>query len=77
MTIKQVEEKVVELKHRNPFVPFVFVMTDGRSIYVDYPNISIDYTGAGFIGPDGGLVDVEFKEVREIRLQELPIISTH
>ena len=23
--------------------------------------------GAGFIGPDGGLVDVEFKNVRAIR----------
>jgi hypothetical protein len=31
MTPEQVEEKVIELIHREPFVPFVVEMNDGTS----------------------------------------------
>jgi hypothetical protein len=68
MTIKQIEEKVVELIHHEPFIPFAFEMMDGEVIEVPHPRLSVDFTGAGFIGPDGGLVGVEFKDVRSIRL---------
>jgi len=37
MTPQQVEEKVIELIHREPFVPFVVDMTDGRSLEVPHP----------------------------------------
>jgi hypothetical protein len=67
MTVKQVEEKVIELIHRNPFIPFVAELVDGRLIEVPHPQLAIDYTGAGFIGPDGALVDIDFKNVRAIR----------
>jgi hypothetical protein len=68
MTIQQVEQKVIELIHREPFVPFVLEMVDGQSVEILHPRLSIDYTGAGFIGPEGGLVGIEFKNVRVIRL---------
>lgn len=68
MTLKQIEEKVIELKHRRPFVPFVFEMTDGQTVEVTEPCLAINETGAGFIGRDEAIVDVEFKSVRGIRL---------
>ena len=67
MTNKQVEEKLTELVHREPFVPFVVELIDGQSLIV--PNApAFDSTGAGFIGIDGALVAFEFENVRAIRL---------
>jgi hypothetical protein len=68
MTVKQIEEKVIELKYRDPFVPFVVEMVDGQAVEIPHPGLAINESGAGFIGPDGGIVDVEFKNVRTIRL---------
>jgi hypothetical protein len=68
MTIKQIEEQVIELKHREPFVPFVVEMVDGEFIEVPHAGLAINETGAGFIGPHGGIVDIEFSKVRAIRL---------
>ena len=67
MTPEQVEEKIIQLIHREPFTPFVVEMTDGQSLTVPLPRLAINGGGAGFIGPDGGLVDLEFKKVRSIR----------
>lgn len=66
MTIKQVEDKLTELVHREPFVPFVVELLGGETLIVPHPP-AFDETGAGFIGTDGGLVDFEFKNVRAIR----------
>jgi hypothetical protein len=66
MTPEQVEAKVIELIHRQPFVPFVVEMTDGQSLEIPHPRLSINGGGAGFFGLDGGLVDFEFKNVRSI-----------
>ncbi len=68
MTADQVEAKVIELIRREPFVPFVVEMTDGASLEIPHPRLAINGGGAGFIGPDGGLVDFEFKTVQAIRL---------
>jgi hypothetical protein len=68
MTPEQVEEKVIELIHRQPFVPFVVEMTNGQSLTVPHPRLAVNSGGAGFIGPEGGLVDFEFTMVRSIRL---------
>ena len=54
--------------YREPFVPFVVEMTDGHSLEIPHPRLAINGGGAGFIGPDGGLVDFNFKTVRSIRL---------
>ena len=67
MTPEQVEERIIELIHRDPFVPFVVEMTDGQSLEIAHPRLAINGGGAGFIGPDGGLVDLDFKMVRAIR----------
>jgi hypothetical protein len=66
MTPEQVEERIIELIHREPFVPFVVEMNDGESLEIRHPRLAINGGGAGFIGPDGGLVDFEFKTVRSI-----------
>jgi hypothetical protein len=68
MTAEQVEEKVIELIHREPFLPFVVEMTDSSLLEVPHPRLAINGGGAGFFGPDGGLVDFEFKSVRAIRV---------
>ena len=67
MTIKQVEDQLTDLVHRDPFVPLVIELLDGQSLIVpDAP--AFDSTGAGFIGTDGALVEFEFKNVQAIRL---------
>jgi hypothetical protein len=68
MTAEQVEEKVIELIHREPFLPFVVEMTNGELLDVRHPRLAINGGGAVFFGPDGGLVDFEFKSVRAIRV---------
>ncbi len=68
MNIKQVEERMIELKHREPFVPFVVEMADGESVQVPHSGLAINETGAGFIDPHRGIVDIDFTKVRAIRL---------
>jgi hypothetical protein len=68
MSPEQVEQKVIELIHREPFVPFVVEMANGQRFEIPHPRLAINGSGAGFIGPDGGLVDFEFDSVRSIRL---------
>jgi hypothetical protein len=67
MTIRQVEEKITELVHREPIAPFVVEQTDGRIIEVLHPRLAFDDSGPVFIGPDGGFVDFEFASVGVIR----------
>jgi hypothetical protein len=67
MTPEQVQERVIQLIRRQPFVSFVVEMTDGASLEIPHTRLAINGGGAGFIGPDGGLVDFEFKKVRAIR----------
>jgi hypothetical protein len=68
MTVQQVEDSVTELVHREPFAPFLVELMDGRTIDLAHPRLAFDSNGAVFFGPDGGLVDFEFKNVRAIRL---------
>jgi hypothetical protein len=74
MTPEQVEEKVIQLIHRQPFVPFVVEMTDGTLLEIPHPRLAINGGGAGFFGPDGGLVDFEFKMVRSIRFVDVAAV---
>jgi hypothetical protein len=67
MTVAQVEETVIVLKRRQPFVPFVVELADGSLLQIPNPGLAINGSGAVFFGPDGGLVDFEFKNVRAIR----------
>jgi hypothetical protein len=66
MTVKQVEEKLTELVHQEPFVPFVVELDDGQSLVVPHAP-AFDENGAVYFGSDGGLVDFWFKDVRGIR----------
>ena len=66
MTNKQVEEKLTELSHREPFVPFVVELNDGRTLIVPHAP-AFDENGAGFISLDEALTDFWFKDVRAIR----------
>ena len=68
MTPKQVEEKLIELIHREPFAAFTVLMNNGQLIEVEWPNVSFDDEGAVFFGPDGGLVEFDFRTVRSIQL---------
>jgi hypothetical protein len=67
MIPEEVEERIIELIHREPFVPFVVEMNDGRSLEIPHPRLAINGGGAVFFGPDGGLIDFDFKTVRAIR----------
>jgi hypothetical protein len=75
MTPEQVEERIIELIHREPFVPFVLELADGQTLEISHPRLSINGGGAGFFGPDGGIVDVEFKTVRAIRLHNAESVA--
>ena len=75
MTPEQVEQKVIELIHREPFIPFVVEMTDGRSLEIPHPRLSINGGGAGFLGPDGGLVDFDFRSVRSIHVMKAETVQ--
>ncbi len=68
MTPEQVEQRIVELIHCQRFVPFVVEMTGGQSLAVTHPRLVINGGGAGFIGPDGAIVDFEFNSVQAIRV---------
>jgi hypothetical protein len=69
MTPEQVEVQFTDLIHREPFMPFVLELTDGRLLEIPHPRLAINGGGAGFIGPDGGLVDFDFQSVQSIRLR--------
>jgi hypothetical protein len=75
MTSTQVEEKIIELIYREPFVPFVVEMTNGQLLEIPHPRLAINGGGAGFIGPDGGLVDFEFNTVRSIRVGNIEMVA--
>jgi hypothetical protein len=66
MITKQVEEKLTELVHREPFIPFIVEMLDGKSVIVSCPP-AFDEAGAGFIDSEGALVEFSFTNVRAIR----------
>ena len=66
MTPKQVEERLTEMVHREPFVPFVVELLDGQTLIVPHPP-AFDDSGAVYFGTDGALVDFLFKNVRSIR----------
>jgi hypothetical protein len=75
MTPEQVEEKIIELIHCEPFVPFVVEMADGTVVDILHPRLAINGGGAGFFGPDGGLVDVNFKAVRSIHVMKTKAVG--
>lgn len=75
MTPQQVEERIIELIHREPFVPFVVDMIAGESLEIPHPRLAINGGGAGFIGLDGGLVDFEFNTVRSIRPMSAEVVA--
>ena len=68
MTIQQIEAKMIELKHREPFMPFAVEMADGQLIEIPDGHLVINETGAGYIADDGGIIDMDFKHVRAIHL---------
>jgi hypothetical protein len=75
MTPEQVEERIIELIHQEPFLPFIVEMSDGQSLEIPHPRLAINGGGAVFFGPDGGLVDFEFKTVRAIRLNSTEAVA--
>jgi hypothetical protein len=75
MTLEQVEARIIELIHREPFVPFVVEMTDGRTLEIPHPRLAINGGGAGFFGPDGALVDFDFRTVRSIRVPGVEAVA--
>ena len=66
MTIKQVEDKLTDLVHRQPFVPFVVELANGEKLTIPRPP-AFDESGAVLIGLDGCFVEFEFKNVCAIR----------
>ena len=72
MNVDQFERELKTNKHRNPFRPFLVVLKDGRTIFVDEPAIAFDGGRAAFIGSDE--IEVfDCEDVKEFRLaQEEP-----
>jgi hypothetical protein len=67
MTPEQVEEHLLRLIYRKPFVPFVVEMADGKEVLIHKPGLAICCGTAGYMGHDGVLVEFQLKDVRGIR----------
>jgi hypothetical protein len=70
MTIVQFERELRSNMHREPYLPFLAVLNDGRSIFIDEPAIAFDGGRACFIGPDGLVETFDCEEVKEFRLAQ-------
>jgi hypothetical protein len=70
MSPEAFEEKIIALKHREPFQPFIVELVDGRRIVVDNSGIVVSGGGAGFISNDDALVDIDHQDVRRILAPE-------
>lgn len=57
-----------QFTRREPFVPFVVELLDGRRIEVDYPSVAFSGGAAGFINSQGILERFACEEVRSISL---------
>ena len=75
MVPQQVEKTITEMIHREPFLPFAVELTGGQTLEILQPRLAFDDSGAVFLGPDGALVDFEFKDVRSIRLMKPETIA--
>lgn len=63
MRVHEFENQLRERLRREPFQPFVVMVSDGRSIFVDEPSVAFGGGRAGFIGPDNL---VEFFECEDV-----------
>jgi hypothetical protein len=52
MKLHEFEKELRSLLRREPFEPFVVLVNDGRTIYVDEPALAFGGGRAGLIGPD-------------------------
>lgn len=57
-----------QFTRREPFVPFIVELLDGRRIDVDYPSVAFSGGAAGFINNKGILERFACEEVRSILL---------
>jgi hypothetical protein len=73
MIVDQFERELRSFMHRKPYRPFVVVLTDGRTIFVDEPAIAFGGGRAAYIGPDSSVDVFDCEQVQEFRLaQEEP-----
>src|SRR5439155_1022464 len=73
MTIDKFERELRSHMHRSPFRPFLVVLNDGRTIFVDEPAIAFGGGRAAFIGPENAVDLFDCEDVKEFRLaQEEP-----
>lgn len=74
LSTEQVEDKVIELIHREPFIPFVLEMVDGSTQVIPHPRLAITTGGAVFLDrKEDRFVEIEFKDVRAFRPLTLEI----
>jgi hypothetical protein len=67
MTSAEIEEKIIVLIQQVPFIPFQVEFNTGEVLVVPHPRLAINHGGAGFIGPEGGIVDIDFANVRAMK----------
>jgi hypothetical protein len=67
MDVVSFDSTILRLLRQEPFHPFVVELNDGRLIEITHPRIAVGGGGAGFISPEGELVDFNCEDVRTIR----------
>ncbi|MFM9962386.1 MAG: hypothetical protein ACKV2Q_14325 [Planctomycetaceae bacterium] len=67
MNAREIDDQLIELKHREPFQPFEVELLDGRVISFVDPNFAIN-GGAAFLSDDYELVTFDWNDVRTIQL---------
>ena len=76
MTKVEFEASLSQFLHREPFLPFVVQLTDGRRLVIHEPPVVFCDGAASYIDPaDGALVDFCHDEVQTFGAleQEVPV----
>jgi hypothetical protein len=71
MTKHEFHDRLRQLLHREPFVPFAVELRDGGRIVVERPPVVFADGAASFIDPtDGALVEFFHKQVKDFSALE-------
>jgi hypothetical protein len=69
MTPEQFQQQLLSHLKRQPYQPFVVVLTSGESFEVDEPSVAHSGAGAaGYIGPTGEVYFFDHENTQEFRL---------
>ena len=67
MNVEQFDDTMRLFLRREPFLPFVVELNDGRLIEIPRPHVAVNGGGATFVTPEFDWIEFECGDVRAIR----------